>query len=181
VSLTLDGGLTWTHGTLPQVGADDAPLPLVFALAPDGAPRLAYWVNRGTDPLKTPRRTVVADTHDRGATWQEPYEAADPPSGGLGSVAALGPDHWLATGVDPEGTATPPVPLLETVDGGRTWTQVGTLGTIAGPFQGWFDRLHGMASGQDDSGCALPAGTPCHVNTFFLTNDGGRTWHGVPF
>ena len=76
---------------------------------------------------------------------------------------------------------TLPRPILETADGGRTWLPVGTLGTIDGAVSGWSDRLHGMASGQDDSGCSLPSGTPCPSSGWFLTNDGGQTWHGVPF
>jgi photosystem II stability/assembly factor-like uncharacterized protein len=181
VSTTLDGGHTWTRGRLPGVGIDDAPFFVVFTLAPDGAPRLAYWVYRRPDPLSTSEPVIVVESYDGGATWQEVYEADVPNAVARETVVALGPDHWLASGVAADGNGTPPVPILETADGGRTWTRVGTLGDINGTSRGWFDRLHGMASGQDNSGCALPSGTPCHVGGFFLTNDGGQTWHGVPF
>ncbi len=181
VSLTLDGGLTWRSGTLPGVGVDDAPFDVVFTIAPDGAPRYAYWVDRRSASASTPGPMIVAETHDGGGTWQVAYQADLPDAVGRASVVALGPNYWLASGVASGGTGTPSVPILETADGGRTWTQVGTLGTIAGESRGWIDRLHGMASGQDNSGCALPSGTPCHADGFFLSNDGGQTWHGVPF
>jgi len=195
-SVTLDGGLSWRSGTLPDVGVDDAPFSVVFTVRADGTPRLAYRVDRGTasssapgsatpgSPSSAAGMVIVAESHDGGATWQEAYRFPDLEPTGLGpstTVTALGPDHWIATGGVPEPTTTTPVPILETADGGRTWTQVGTLGAIAGVSWGWFDRLHGMALGQDNSGCALPSGTPCHVSGLFLTNDGGQTWHGVPF
>ena len=186
VALTFDGGLTWETGVLPGIGVDDASFPVLFTVTADGAPRLAYYVVHGSDPARTVKPIIVAESHDRGASWQEAYVAQVPgaASGDFvvrDAVVAIGPDHWLANGVSAGGTDTPHVPILETTDGGRTWTAVGTLGSIDGSVRTWFDRLHGMASGQDDSGCALPSGTPCHSISWFLTKDGGQTWHGVPF
>ncbi len=181
VSLTLDGGLTWRSGALPGVGVDDAPMYVVLTAAPDGSPSLAYWVQRGDGQSGTSPRVIVAESHDGGASWREVYDFTPPAAISLDTVAALGPSHWLATGAAAQSSTAAPVPILETADGGRTWVQTGTLGLIDGQSTGWFDRLHGVARGQDDSGCSLPSGTPCHANGFFMTNDGGQTWHGVPF
>ena len=181
VSLTLDGGLTWRSGTLPGVGVDDAPIYVVFTIAPDGSPRLAYWVDRRNGEPATHGAVTVVESHDGGTSWEEAYEFEPPSALSLDTVTALGSDHWVATGAASQSTAAPPVPILETADGGRTWVRVGTLGSIDGQSLGWYDRLHGTASGQDNSGCSLPSGTPCHASGFFLTNDGGQTWHGVPF
>lgn len=181
VPLTLDGGLTWRAGALPDVETGDAPFDVVFTLASDGSPRLAYWVSRGTLGAVTGTPIIVAESHDGGATWQKAY-AFEPPAGfAADTVTALGPDHWIATGFATQGSDVLPVPVFETADGGRTWSRVGTLGSVNGQALGWYDRLHAMATGQDNSGCALPSGTPCHADGFFLTNDGGRSWHGVPF
>jgi hypothetical protein len=95
------------------------------------------------------RTLVVAESPDGGSTWEEVYRA---PATGLGSVSALGPDHWLSFGPASNGPGTLPRPILETADRGRTWVTTGSLGTIDGAPIGWIDRLHGMATGQDDSG-----------------------------
>ena len=178
VSVTTDGGRTWRQGALPGVADSAFPAPAVFIVTDDGVPRLGYYVTKNTDRAGDPRTLIVAETRDGGATWQEAYET---PTAGLSAVTAFGPGHWLTSGASAFGPGTLPRPILETADGGRTWLPVGTLGTIDGAVSGWSDRLHGMASGQDDSGCSLPSGTPCHSSGWFLTNDGGQTWHGVPF
>jgi hypothetical protein len=181
VSLTLDGGATWRTGALPGVGADDAPFETVFTLTPDGSARLAYRVLRGAAGSAIAAQVISAESRDAGATWQQAYELEPPAGLSPDTVRALGADHWIATGFATSGSPAQAVPIFETGDGGRTWSIVGSLGTVSGQSLGWLDRLHGMASGQDNSGCALPSGTPCHADGFFLTNDGGRTWHGVPF
>lgn len=175
VSLTLDGGATWRTGALPGVGAGDAPFETVFTLASDGSARLAYRVSRGADGSTIAAQVIVVESRDGGATWLPAYEFEPPTGFAADTVRALGADHWIATGF------AQPVPIFETGDGGRTWSNVGSLGSINGQSLSWLDRLHGMATGQDNSGCGLPSGTPCHADGFFLTNDGGQTWHGVPF
>lgn len=182
VSLTVDGGRTWRRGRLPEVTAADAPFDVTFTVAPDGQPRLAYWINEAGAGGASPARIIVAQSPDGGATWEKAYEFEPPMALTVDTLTALTPDHWIGTGWSRRKTASnPDVPVFETGDAGRSWTETGTLGSIDGSTFGWSDRLHGMAMGQDDSGCELPSGTPCHVDGFFLTNDGGRTWHGVPF
>jgi hypothetical protein len=182
VSTTLDGGLTWTRGQLPSVSVDDWPVFAVITLAPDGAPRLAYSVNRTADAALTPRPLIVVESHDGGATWLARYQSDAAGDFAISYVTALGGDHWITTGSTAGGKGTSSVSILETADGGRSWVKVGSLGDVAGGMSSWLDRLHGMVRGKDNSGCGLPSGTPCHGDdTIFLTNDGGQTWHGVPF
>jgi photosystem II stability/assembly factor-like uncharacterized protein len=178
VSTSLDAGRTWHRGTLPGVGTDEYAWPVVFTVAPDGNPRLGYYDVTASNSASTARTLIVTETKDGGVTWTEMYRAEVP---NLGPVTAIGPDLWLSSAGGTPGSQPMPRPILETADGGSTWAPVGSLGTIDGSASSWLDRLHGMASGQDDSGCGLPAASPCHVDGWFLTNDGGVTWHGVPF
>jgi hypothetical protein len=182
VSTTLDGGRTWQRGALPEVTASDTPFDVTFTVALDGRARLAYWVLSADAAGPPPVRILVAQTPDGGVTWEKAYEFDAPIGLEANTVTTLTPDHWIGTGLARVKTASnPDVPVFETGDAGRTWTETGTLGAIDGSTFGWSDRLHGMARGQDDSGCDLPSGIPCHIDGFFLTNDGGRTWHQVPF
>ena len=182
VSLTTDGGLTWTRGSLPGVTSGDSPSFAVLTLAPDGAPCIVYRVYHAGDLPSAQHPLVAAESRDNGATWQLAYHLDAPAIADL-SITVLGPEHWLATGPTEPGTYTPQVPISETADGGRTWVMTGTLGAINGESRRpWLDRLHGMIVGADNSGCARGSGTPCHDSgAWFLTNDGGQTWRGVPF
>ncbi len=182
VSVTVDGGRTWTTGSLPEVSSADAPFDVTFTVAPDGQPRLAYWINTAEAGGASPARILVAQSPDGGATWEKAYDFEPPMALETDYVTALTPDHWIGTGrARIKTTTNPDVPVFETGDAGRTWTETGTMGAIDGSTFGWSDRLHGMATGQHNSGCELPSGRPCHVYGFFLTNDGGKTWHQVPF
>ena len=183
VATTVDGGRSWRVGMLPDVTSQDVPWSVTFTLAPDGSPRLAYWVRTAADAA-SPARIIVAESADNGLTWEKAYEFEPPADLALDSVSALSPDHWIGTGLTARFSSSPSlpdVPVFETGDAGRTWHETGTMGSIDGRAFGWADRLHAMATGQDDSGCELQSGTPCHADGFFLTNDGGKTWHGVPF
>lgn len=179
VTVTLDGGRTARDGTLPEVGADDFAYPMAFDLGSDGALQLAYLIYHRGDVTDGARTLYVAESRDGGATWALAVASVQPafPQSG---ISVLGPGHWITSGVGFSSPATP-TPILETVDAGRTWAVTGSLGTINGSIRSFYDRLHGMASGADTAGCGTLGITQCHGNSWFLTNDGGVTWHGLPF
>jgi len=121
-------------------------------------------------------------THDGGRTW-----AASRQPGQVLAVAADGRSVWMLQ-ADCARTAGPgrcPLRLLESVDGGRTWTQpAGQPPAVAASYDGaepagaaagqsWLvrtGRLSGyIASLMPQPGTAVPAG-------LWFTSDGGRTW-----
>jgi photosystem II stability/assembly factor-like uncharacterized protein len=59
--------------------------------------------------------------------------------------------------------------LWRTANGGRSWSQVSTLGTSAGYAVSFADRLNGYV--------AVPAFGSVHGGLVLRTADGGRTWH----
>ncbi len=68
----------------------------------------------------------------------------------------------------------------ETWNGGRGWTAAGSLDVLP-ETMAWADRSQGVLQGQP---IVCPAGQGCSNDPFatvFFTNDGGRTWHQVPF
>jgi hypothetical protein len=87
-------------------------------------------------------------------------------------------DHLVAVG---EGLTNPGrLSTFDSWDGGRTWTST-TETWLLGGTASWLDRLHGTLEGGSTT-CreAVANCTPTAPN-LWLTNDGGRTWHEVPF
>jgi len=67
--------------------------------------------------------------------------------------------------------------LYESWDAGRTWTMV-SHAAIEPASMHWFDRLHGTIQGVP----IVCNGSACGGDgTVVLTNDGGQSWHQVPF
>jgi hypothetical protein len=182
VAVTVDGGRTWTHGQIPGSAADVSVNAYLLTKAADGSLRLVAASTPGSWSGTIPTNVLVST--DSGASWSLGYEAAGVDGGKLRGVTALDAEHWLAT-VSGDVTAPTPVPatVLETFDAGRSWAQVATLGTSTidiGDGVRWVDRLHGSVPGVDMGPC-LAGGGSCGGGTLWLTNDGGLTWHGVPF
>ena len=162
------------------MAADDNVYP--FVLVETGAGRLRFAMTTlprdGTAAGAAP--LVVVESGDGGATWQEAYRSSAIGALSLSGVTALGEDHWMANQeLDVSTRPYRESVLLETEDGGQHWAIVGTLGTISGTVQ-WLDRLHAMAQGVDMGACSAD-GSCGGQGTVFLTNDGGLTWHKVPF
>ncbi len=104
-------------------GAKPSPYPPFSVYpSPDGAIWATYW------PGEAGRRSVVASSADRGATWR----TSTPADGHVVAVAAIsGAEAYLLTEPDPPPGTEPMEPgipsrLLHTTDGGRSWTDVGT-------------------------------------------------------
>lgn len=180
VALTLDGGRTWQPSVLPGAGDGGEFWQLALVAAEDGRLRLAgSYHDDGAAGIPS---LVVLETVDKGRTWGELFRTAVSEAGTIQWISTLDGTHWL-------GLLQLPAPerpfetteLVETWDGGRSWTSAGSTGTIRGAWMSWGDRLHGMLQGVDMGDCSDPSVSCGGLGTMFLTNDGGRSWHEVPF
>ena len=182
VVATQDGGRSWAYGVIPGSAADGNVNAFLLTRADDETLRLVTSSLPASGWSGSLPTTVLASA-DSGATWSTGYQAAGVDGGRLRGITALDTEHWLAT-VSGDVTAPTPVPatVLETLDAGRSWTQVAALGAIdVSDAVQWVDRLHGSVRGVDRGPCLTSSGGSCGGDTLWLTNDGGQTWHGVPF
>ena len=186
VILTVDGGRTWRTAALPDVSSGWRAAPQLIIVDGPGQLRLLSSMTPTTNGEYTPRAAEVYASSDDGATWSEQYAVGAIPDAttnllgqSIYSVSAVGPDHWLAL-QQGSGIERPDM-LVETLDAGRTWSVIPSSGFTTADGMGWWDARHGILEGmlmvcnKDGSSCG--ADHP----TVFLTNDGGRTWHQVPF
>jgi hypothetical protein len=188
VVVTSDGGRTWRTAALPGVGDGWRAVPQ-FLLADGPAQlRLVASMTPTTNGQYTPRPAEVYASSDGGATWTEQYTVGTAPdattniSGFSGlhvyGLSRLGPDYWI--GLQQASDATSDM-LVRTLDAGRTWSLIPSTGFTTADAMGWWDARHGILEGMqwtcNASGDSCGADHP----SVFLTNDGGRTWHQVPF
>jgi hypothetical protein len=199
VAITRDGGRTWTAGTIP-VDPSEVGWQIELLESEPGLLRVevAFTPRNGADFTD---RHAVYDSSDSGATWSKAYDAA---AGDTQVVSTFGRGHWLAltnahTQTDSQ--------LVRTDDGGRSWYLVASVLPSWGGTMHWWDARRGVTqspdpcpgaggpaaqspgaeySGASSPGAASPrpesTGAPCSSHsTVFVTNDGGRTWHQVPF
>jgi hypothetical protein len=101
-------------------------------------------------------------SHDGGSTFVESGPAV--PLQMAAQATAASPSVIVVGGSDSTGTV-----LVATFDGGRTWTVVARLGTVAIADLGFTTPTQGVV-------IATPAGRPA---TLLVTRDGGRTWRAV--
>jgi photosystem II stability/assembly factor-like uncharacterized protein len=174
VARTADGGAHFTSLTAVISWPCDHNSPAA-SLAADSA---------GDVFLYGPRLLV---SHDSGSTWTAPR-----PPGAAGrnvlAIAAAGRSIWLLAADCSPGRKQPGrcgVRLLESSDGGRSWTPAavqppeatvaGGSGDGPGLGQTWLVRT-GPRSGYVLTGAAVnPRGMPDHVPLWF-TGDGGSSW-----
>ena len=199
VIVTVDGGRTWQTAALPDAGSGwrvipqlllvDGPgqLRLLASMDPQTEGQPTTFEQGTTDGQYTPRAPEVYASIDAGATWTKQYTVGTVAGGlniagqSLYSVTRLGPDYWLALQqkIDPIPMMT--AMIVQTLDAGRTWSELPTAGFNMADVMQWWDARHGMLQGTswyctaDGSSCAATH------STVYLTNDGGRTWHQVPF
>jgi hypothetical protein len=186
VITTVDGGRTWLASELPDASSGWRVVPQLLIVDRPGQLRLLASMTPTTNGQYTPRTPAVYSSSDGGATWTKEYEIgsiADATRNILGlsvySVSALGPDRWLAlqqgSGIENADR------LVQTLDAGRTWSVMPSSGFTRADGMGWWDARHGMLQGMQ--WVCNASGSSCGSDhaTVFMTNDGGLTWHQVPF
>jgi photosystem II stability/assembly factor-like uncharacterized protein len=189
VVTTTDGGRTWRASELPNVtpGWGVVPQLLIQDLPQDpGHLRLVASAMPTTDASYTARPAVMYASSDGGVTWTEQYSFGTIADGRISidglliyGLSPLGPDHWLGL----QEVAVPGIArqskLVETWDAGRTWEVIPSAGFWTAAAMGWWDARHGILQGVTLD--CIDGGRCSGHPTVFLTNDGGRTWHQVPF
>jgi hypothetical protein len=177
--VTLDGGRTWTAGTIPGVTGHQFVEYVAFGVEPSGVLRLVVAA-----PLPSPGEIPyhVLESGSSGASWHEAYPMTSLGSGLSWPFFPLDADHWLSTVFDWRVLAQTSS-IVETLDGGRTWSNgasLAALGTNNVSVAQWFDRLHGTAvSYGNPPDCVV--GTESACSRWFLTDDGGLTWNQIQY
>jgi photosystem II stability/assembly factor-like uncharacterized protein len=164
VGSTTDGGAAFTSLTTLTASACGQGFPVDFLAFDDHGDGFAYG-------------SELFVTHDAGASW-----AQMPEPGPVLSVAALGSSIWMLVSGCPLSAGQPaqcPLRLLESGDGGRTWTAAdlpnGAVVENDGevPGQPWLLRVSAEAAYVS----SVPAlADPTLVAPLWYTADGGVTW-----
>ena len=177
IKVTFDGGRVWQPLYLPVEWEIVTP-ELLLSDGPERA-RIVVSHRSRSDSWNGRGILTVYRTNDGGRSWSEYYTFAAPPNTRVGasgdrmfSFSMLGPQHWRALAPLNDSTGDE---MVETYDGGMHWQVLpspttGQGATISRAF--WWDDRHGIADcwGEGDS-----------RNTVWVTDDGGKSWHVVPF
>jgi len=160
---TSDGGTTWSESRVTGLPA-----------APNYTPGPPMLVGSDIQVPVTICGTGCSTTaflllvsHDGGASFNPQGIGIPATANPIGAVGSLGSIIWVSTGGGP---------LLETTDGGRTWTSVMQTGL---PVNVSVLDLTGPTSATAvviDSGCAGGKTDCLYRNYLVATTDGGRTW-----
>jgi photosystem II stability/assembly factor-like uncharacterized protein len=143
---TTDGGLTWSQQNTPPM---EATIDIFFINANEG-----YACGGGGFRLDRPFTGSLFSTIDGGITWSLVYET----SAALRKIEVVDPLHvWVAgnSGI-----------IINSMDGGSTWTKQNTNTSIWLEDVDFFDSMNGLATGRD--------------SLILSTNDGGLTWSRQP-
>ena len=187
VIVTVDGGRTWQTAALPDAGSGWRVTPLLLLVDGPGRLRMLASMTPTADGEYTPRTPEVYASADGGATWVEQYAIGKVVGGttnqfghSVYSVVRLGPDYWLA--LQQKGDSIEKADMVaQTLDAGRTWSVLPTTGFTMADAMGWWDARNGVLQGMQ--WVCTADGSSCGGDhpTVYLTNDGGLTWHQVPF
>jgi photosystem II stability/assembly factor-like uncharacterized protein len=177
---TLDAGRSWRPAKLP-IPSGISFAPRVLRRDESGRLRLAgsFSYTSGSGPAGLP--LVIYESVDGGASWAEAYRTTPPDGSIIQDIWGFSFDKWLAL-EDVPVAARPfqQTRLIETRNGGRTWTVIPSVGFTSSAHMSWTDESHGMLQGTFMD-CSDPSKSCGATGTVFITNDGGRTWHQVPF
>jgi photosystem II stability/assembly factor-like uncharacterized protein len=164
LTLTPDGGQTWEVIHLPRpFGTMFSVATPVFFDQRHGVVHVMVETSQGN--TQTPSG-YLAVTDDGGQTWRALPQLAIP--GNAAGFAFLDPKHFFALVVDGK---TGGDSIYRTVDGGGTWTAVGSvqLPNQNAPQLVFLDAQHGAI---EEPGQQIGKGP----NAFLSSGDGGRTW-----
>ena len=176
VYVTADGGRTWVSGNLPPASVEPSS-------GPGGSP--IRMVERRSDGslyvlVSSSGDTNVDVSTDGGKSWIQSGPAVGLMATASYSVAWLGEGHWIALqmGSNIGGSED----LLETFDGGLTWTPVrgqgleatGDAMAFVSPTDGWLAGAYTVCQSQADGSTACQAAVDV-----IATSDGGRTWNPI--
>jgi hypothetical protein len=176
VYVTADGGRTWVSGNLPPASVEPS-------RGPGGSP--IRMVERRSDGslhvlVSSSGDTNVDVSTDGGKSWIQSGPAVGLMATANYSVAWLGEGHWIAMqigsiiGVSED--------LLETFDGGLTWTPVrgqgleatGDAMAFVSPTDGWLAGAYTVCQSQADGSTVCQGAVDV-----IATSDGGQTWNPI--
>ncbi len=169
---TVDGAATWTDVT-PKYPKQSS-----FDFSTEYLDATHAW---SAIPVGTQSRLQVFRTADAGQTWQSTTVDFDKQYGVTGSqITFLDARHgWIMVGMG-AAAGSMAVAILHTSDGGVTWSLL-SAARPTGPSSANQLPLGGLKSGVGfaDTSTGYISGTTYANNRawFYVTHDGGRTWH----
>ena len=175
-----NGGIDWRAGGLGGTWA--RPEPQLLISDGDRLTLVAREAASGVLP------DVVLTSSNGGYSWNRDHEVSAPTS--ILAYSAIDTQHWVAIVMN--ATPSGPCPsnattcvqeavnsIVETRDGGISWTSLGSQSFYGAWGLRWWDAQHGFILA-GAAPCADASGSSCDANRgIFITSDGGRTWHQV--
>jgi photosystem II stability/assembly factor-like uncharacterized protein len=154
--------------SLPAIVVDDSTVSVGETMKNDASLADVFFVDRANG-WAAGDRGVVWHTSDSGQIWEPQSSSVSCP---LYSIYFLDQKRgWAVGGSALPHSRTSQGVVLWTEDGGTTWNQAPRLMLPTMTRVKFFDREHGIASGD---------GAPAYPSGVFVTHDGGRNWQPLP-